>query len=294
MSAHRTLNDFFRAFDSVGPGRLNDPGDAGTITVDMWGQVCSVVTESAETRTLAQPTKPGILAAVVLDTDGGDLTLTVTGGYKADSQTSITFDDAGDFVVFYSVEVGSSYYWRVVAQEGTNADMGSSVTAEHGDGAIGTGVAPATYRYTRDGDIITEIQVDLTGLGCEGTAAKDAIGLNSGGDPAYIGRYVTATCGIVYRVELICLEAPGEDTATITSDIDLGADDEDDIAYDDAVDDVVVNTGGLSAGESYVNDAPGLTANDYLYLIEGDTAATSGVYDAGQVIVRLTGRPLLT
>jgi len=63
-------------------------------------------------------------------------------------------------------------------------------TAEHGAGAVGTGVAPATYRYTRDGVIITEIQVDLAGLKCKGSTAKDAIGLTGA---AYIGRYVTAT-----------------------------------------------------------------------------------------------------
>lgn len=120
MSAHRTLNDIFKAFDSVGPGRLVDPGASGTITPTMWGQVCGVTTATAEARTLSQPTKPGVLAGVVLDVDGGNLTLTVTGGYNADADTSITFADAGDFVLFYSIEVGTSYYWRVVAQEGTN------------------------------------------------------------------------------------------------------------------------------------------------------------------------------
>ncbi len=132
MSAHRALNDFFRAFDSIGPGRLTDPGAAGTITVGMWGQICSVVTATAEARTLAAPTKPGILCAVVLDEDGGDLTLTVNPasgtmyGYNRDLDTSITFADAGDYVVFYSIKVGTEHVWRAVAQEGTN------VTVEEG------------------------------------------------------------------------------------------------------------------------------------------------------------------
>lgn len=169
---------------------------------------------------------------------------------------------------------------------------GTAVTAEHGAGSIGTGVAPVTYRYTRDGVIITEIQIDLTGLACKGTAAKDAIGLAAGG-AAMIGRYVVATCGVVYRVEMICLETPGQGTATITVDIDLGADDAADIAYDGAVDDVVVNTGGLAAGKQFVSDVPALTADDYLYLVEGDTAATTGVYNAGMVIIKLYGHPVL-
>lgn len=172
--------------------------------------------------------------------------------------------------------------------------LGSAESAEHGAGAIGTGVAPATYRYNdANGDIVTEIQIDLTGLACKGDLAKDAIGLSAGG-AAYIGRYVVATCGVVYRVEMLCLETPGEGTATITTDIDLGAEDVGTTAYDGVVDDVVINTGGLAAGRSFVNDAPALTANDYLYLVEGDTAATTGVYNAGQVIVRLYGHAVLS
>jgi hypothetical protein len=34
--------------------------------------------------------------------------------------------------------------------------------AEHGAGAIGTAFAPRTYRYIRDGIIITEVEIDLS------------------------------------------------------------------------------------------------------------------------------------
>jgi len=115
MSAHRTLKDMYRAFEATGPGRLADPGDTETITVTMYGQICSVVTATTETRTLAQPDRPGIIATVCLAEDGGDLTLTVTGGYNQDADTVMTFADAGDFVTFISIEVGTSYYWRVFA-----------------------------------------------------------------------------------------------------------------------------------------------------------------------------------
>lgn len=287
--------------------------DPSTLICTRDREVFEVTTTGATATTLNQPTKPGVMCAVVLSADGGTLTLTVTGGYNADADTDITLADAGDFVAFVSIDVGGSYYWRVVTQEGTNAaaedftvdqltattatiattSRGDAVTAEHGAGAVGTAFAPRTYRYTRDGTIITEIHIDLTGLACKGDAAKDAIGLAAGG-AAYIGRYVVATCGVVYRVEMTCLEAPGEGTATITSDIDLGAEDAADTAYDGAVDDVVINTGGLAAGKTFVSDTPALTANDYLYLVEGDNAATTGVYNAGQLIVRLFGHALLT
>ena len=292
MSAHRMLYDLYRA------GRvLEDEGDAGTLTVSQDMQVCPMVSAaSAETRTLSQPTKSGLITTLAMKTDGGgDITVTVTGGYNADGDTAIVFSNAGEYVRFVSIDVGGSYYWRVVGNEGTDLSQVSILEqdAEHGPGAIGTGVAPSTYRYNMNGSIITEIKIDLTGLGCKGSTAKDAIGLAAGG-AAYIGRYVTATYGIVYRVEMACLELPGEGTATITTDIDLGAEDVGTTAYDVAVDDIVINTGGVAAGQLYSTDTPSLTANDYLYLIEGDTTADTGVYDGGQLLIRFYGHPLLT
>ena len=115
--AHRNLNNMYRAFETTGPGKIPDPGNAGTIEFKLWGQVCSVVTTTTETRTLAQPDRPGIVGTVALDTDGGDLTLTVTGGFNQPGNTTITMADAGDFVTFVSVKIGTSYVWRELGKE---------------------------------------------------------------------------------------------------------------------------------------------------------------------------------
>jgi len=137
MSAHRTLKDMYRAFESAGPGRLADPGSAKTITFNMYGQICSVNTTGGGTRTLAQPDRPGLIETICLDTDGGDLTLTVTGGYNQDADTVMTFADAGDFVTFISIKVGSSYYWRVLAKAeelvipSTSASSSPSTSVSH-------------------------------------------------------------------------------------------------------------------------------------------------------------------
>jgi len=112
MSGHRVLFDLFKA-----PFEILDPGASGTIIVDRWGAVCNVVTAGAEGRTLAQPTKSGIRCTVALKTDGGNLTLTVTGGYNAASDTDITLSDAGDFVDLVSVQIGTAYVWRVTGSE---------------------------------------------------------------------------------------------------------------------------------------------------------------------------------
>lgn len=115
MSGHRVLYDLFQA-----PFLMLDPGNAKTITVDRYSAVCPIVSAAAETRTLAQPTKAGLRCIVLLSVDGGTVTLTVTGGYNNDDDTSITLDDAGDYVEFLSIMEGTNYYWRIASQEGTN------------------------------------------------------------------------------------------------------------------------------------------------------------------------------
>lgn len=167
--------------------------------------------------------------------------------------------------------------------------LGSVETAEHGAGAIGTAFAPRTYRYnTPNGDICTEIQIDLTGLDSSGTA-NDVIGLSTGG-AAYIGRYVVATCGIVYRVEMSCLEVPTAGDADVI--LVQGS------AADEAFDDTVANTatvcdgtGDWALGETIVYEG-GLTANYYLYLTQG--ATDNATYTAGQFLIRLYGHAALS
>lgn len=154
MSVHRILRDLFL---DAAPYDITDPGNAGTMRVDRQLALFKLTSgSSGETRTLAQPTKPGNLCAVVMDVDGGgDITLTVTGGYNQAAATSIVFGDAGDWALFYSVEVGTSYYWRVIASEGlsitrtdltvttlTATDARSAVTALNAAGsAIGNAAA---------------------------------------------------------------------------------------------------------------------------------------------------------
>ena len=127
--AHRSLNDVYRAFEPTGPGKLEDPGSGGTIEFKLYGQICSVNTTGGGARTLAQPIRPGIVGTVALSTDGGDLTLTVTGGYNQPGHTSITFADAGDFVTFESVDIGGTYYWRRLGKAKELAVPSSSPSA---------------------------------------------------------------------------------------------------------------------------------------------------------------------
>ena len=129
-------------------------------------------------------------------------------------------------------------------------------------------------------------------MACKGTQ-NDVIGLAAGG-AAYLARYVVADWGVVYRVEVICLETPGEGTSTITADIDLASNSSASLAYDGAAGAAECDLGGVATGAVYIDEAPGLTANDYIYLVEGDSGATTGVYDAGMLIITFYGHPVLS
>lgn len=161
-------------------------------------------------------------------------------------------------------------------------------SAEHGAGAIGTGVAPKTYRHTENGIIITEIKVDLEGLASKNTQ-DDVIGLAAGG-AAYLGQYVIATYGVIFKIELICLETP----AGGDNDVNLVANASGVLAYDGAGGTAYGVDGGDALVGQVVQDlVQGLTANHYFYLTAGtgDTAAT---YTAGQFLIRIHGHPVLT
>ena len=175
-----------------------------------------------------------------------------------------------------------------------------ALPAESGAGALSTSNfgAPRTYRWNDNGIITTRIEFDITGLAVVGTDANDVIGLAAGG-AAYIGRYVVATHGVLFKAEMSCLETPTQGTATITQDIDIAANASATLVYDGAAGTKrVINTGALVASETVVNlipvSATALAANDYMYIVEADTAATTGVYSGGQFILTLYGHAALT
>jgi len=315
MSAHRVLHDFLRAFETNGPGKIKDPGDAGTITVTKWGQVCEVTTAGVETRILAAPTRPGVLCAVVLDVYVGAMTLSVRPasgtayGYNADNATTIVFGSAGDFVIFYSIEIGTEYVWRVVAQEGTNVALEDFAadqitctdltlnsltvdTADMTEGAAGITAGTGTiceHRITQFGTIIkTEILIDLTGLNSGGSDG-DIIGKNAAAD-CHIGQITAAKNGTIFAGRMSCLETP----AGGEPDIDLYCATESTGTEDTAISGLV-ETALLDAGADWTAAmAPkGLTANPaankYLYLVASG-GATDATYTAGIMMIELWGK----
>lgn len=172
------------------------------------------------------------------------------------------------------------------------ASGGTTVWHSYGAGAISTEVAPTYAQHVVGEDIITTIKVDLTALGCQGDAANDVIGLPAGG-AAYIGKYIAADMGaVIYKAEVDVLEVPGEGTATITTDIDVAFNASATKIYDNPNGGAgEANFGGLgNLGTASANLTSHPTNNDYIYLVEGDAGATTGVYNAGKLVIKLYGR----
>lgn len=115
MSSH---NHPFEAYGA--PVEKADPGDAGSINIDRSPMVVNLVsTAAAQTRTLARPTRQGAEIRLQFKTDGGgDITVTVTGGYNETGDTTIVFANAGEFAILVSFFDGSDFFWRLTSHHG--------------------------------------------------------------------------------------------------------------------------------------------------------------------------------
>jgi len=164
--------------------------------------------------------------------------------------------------------------------------------ATYGAGALSTEVAPVTRVANIGGEIVTTIQVDLTGLKSKSDVG-DCIGLD-GTDGAYLLQYSTTTHGILYKVSMSCIELPTA-ASNVLLDIDLITQSAADVAYDD---DVSGGTAILTAGGNFalgttlqnlVVGAP--TTDHYLVLADGATHTAASVFTAGKFLIKLYGYP---
>ena len=236
--------------------------------------------------------------------DEGKMNVTLTHGANANKKcirafmASMNKQPSTGFVVMADSDVAgaskNAEYSPAFEHDVTTVSISETKTssvlaATHGAGAIGTGSlgAPQTRRWLENGVIVTEIKVDITGLHCKGDAADDVIGLAAGA--AYLYRNVVADNGIITKMTVECLVLPTQGTATITTDIDMAWNASGTLAMDGAAGTSELNMATLVAGETFEFNVPALTANDYLYLTEGDAAATTGVYSGGQFVIRLYG-----
>lgn len=212
-------------------------------------------------------------------------TLAASKAWTSDASLDTTMPTGG----LLTVQSGGAVTFNsgsTLTVDGTTAT--TVAAAEHGAGAIGTAVAPRTYRWVDRGVIITQTKIDLTGLASVATA-NDVIGLSAGG-AAYIGRNVEATNGIIYKVEFACLETPtGGD-----NDVNVVANASAVLAYDGAGGTTYLsNSGDLLKGQTIENLLPALTEGDYFYLTAG-TGDTAAAYTGGMYLLTTYGHAALS
>lgn len=111
MPGHNEAYELFNARVDIA-----DPGNAKTIGVDRSPCLINLISAGAETRTLARPTKIGAVCALHHYTDGGDITVTVTGGFNETGDTTFVFSDVGQFAEFRSFMTSAGvFFWRLTS-----------------------------------------------------------------------------------------------------------------------------------------------------------------------------------
>jgi len=112
-TAHRILDDLYEKSHV-----LPDPGDGKTIRVTQDLTICEMVSVTAETRTLAAPSKAGLRFILRMLTDGGDIVVTHTPGFNHAGESKATFDDAGDILKLRSVETAThgTFRWQIATR----------------------------------------------------------------------------------------------------------------------------------------------------------------------------------
>ncbi len=172
----------------------------------------------------------------------------------------------------------------IVSGEQVSSFATANATGGGFDGAAGV----TMYIEKRNGEIITTILVDIEGLVVSGTV-RDVIGENDTA-AAYITQITTAVNGIVYKVEMGCIEVPAGSNTTL--DIDLARHDSSRAEDQTASSNTIIAPGGNWAANTWRTSTAGATlnlVNDYLYLANGSGANSGGTYTAGKFIIKLYG-----
>ena len=167
----------------------------------------------------------------------------------------------------------------------------ANATGGGADGSGGSGIA--VYVAKVNGEIVTTILIDLTGLANSG-AVGDVIG-EDGVAAAYLTQITTAVNGVVYKAEMSCVEVPAGTNCAL--DIDLNGNSTS-LAEDASLGSGGTTTSLILAGADWTAgtrrvstagaDLSGLV-DDYLYLSDGTGGASGGTYTGGKFVIKLYG-----
>jgi len=173
----------------------------------------------------------------------------------------------------------------------------NQVADAHGPGAISTEVAPKHYRYqTPDGTFVNTIELDLTGLKSYSDEG-DVIGLDEV-EGAHITKYVASTFGIIYKVEVSCIELPTA-ASNVCLDFDLISTPTATLKGNQAADgasnaqDVFASGGVFALGETkqHTGRSQPNADGDVIYLVTGNTHTGASVFTGGKLLIKFYGSP---
>lgn len=115
MTAVRVSNDEFTQAADL---ELADPGDGEAIVITGNNQYIEFVTAGAETRTLADPVRAGIVFHMNMLTDGGNCVVTSASAFNQTGNNTWTFTDIGEYVQIRSIQDASgSFEWREIVND---------------------------------------------------------------------------------------------------------------------------------------------------------------------------------
>lgn len=257
-----------------------DPGASGTINHDRYFQVVQLVSLAAETRTLARPKKLGAIMMLNFKTNGGNITLTVTGGYNLTADTVYVFTTAGQALFLQAQYDGTNYFWRAVGSNPQSLAVGAAAGITGGAGTL------FKSSVKLEGNIYkTTIFIDLTGLG---TSTTDLDIIGQGVSAAYLCQLGAQNGGTIDAITMTCLELP----TTGADDIDLYSATEATGKFDDAItgltETALLTSGGAWANGTVKSATTCPATGQYLYLTNGE-GGTVGTYDAGKFLIEIFG-----
>lgn len=112
MSSHNILTELAGT-----QWRRKDPGDAGTFDIKTGG-IFEIETGGAETRTLPEPGRPGLIVGFSMLTDGGDCVITSSVVVNQTGNNTITLADVGDVIILLSINTNVGVRWSILVNDG--------------------------------------------------------------------------------------------------------------------------------------------------------------------------------
>ncbi len=131
--------------------QINDDGDATSLANTLTGTIRLVSVGADETRTLAIPLKIGLKLTLVMETDGGDIVVTVGNpGYDEAGNTTLTFNNTGEWCKLESMmSATGAFVWRLTASEGVVGPIPRSMGVQITDPANGGAISPTATGTVR-------------------------------------------------------------------------------------------------------------------------------------------------